>query len=71
VARQAVERFFGELSQRQLKRLAVTNVDALIAAITRYIQRRNKTPHPFVWTASVEHILEKVSKVKQTLASLH
>jgi len=66
-----VERFFGELSQRQLKRLAVDHVDELIEAITRYIERRNKTPRPFVWTASVDHILEKVGKAKQTLASLH
>jgi transposase len=66
-----VERFFGELSQRQLKRLAVNSVDELIAAIDIYIQRRNKDPKPFVWTASVEHILRKVGKAKATLASLH
>jgi transposase len=66
-----VERFFGELSQRQLKRLAVTSVDELIDAITRYIERRNREPKPFVWTASVEHILEKTAKAKETLASLH
>ena len=66
-----VERFFGELSQRQLKRLVVTSVDQLIDAITRYIERRNRQPKPFVWTASVEHILEKTAKAKETLASLH
>jgi hypothetical protein len=36
-----------ELSQRQLKRLAVTSVDELIAAITAYIERRNTEPKPF------------------------
>lgn len=35
-----IERFFAELGQRQLKRLAVTSVDELIAAITAYIERR-------------------------------
>jgi transposase len=59
-----VERFFGELSQRQLKRLAVNSVDELIAAIDLYIQRRNKNPKPFVWTASVEHILRKGGQSK-------
>ena len=49
---QSMERFFGELTERQL-RLAVTSVDQLIAAITRYIDRRCKNPPPFVWTASV------------------
>jgi len=66
-----VERFFGELTQRQLKRLAVTSVDQLIAAITAYIENRNRSPKPFVWTATVQHILDKVGKAKQTLSALH
>jgi transposase len=66
-----IERFFAELSQRQLKRLAVTSVDELIAAITAYIERRNMEPQPFTWTASVKHILEKVAKANETLAALH
>jgi transposase len=66
-----IERFFAELSQRQLKRLAVTSVDELIAAITAYIKRRNTEAKPFTWTASVKHILEKVAKANNTLAALH
>lgn len=66
-----IERFFGELTQRQIRRLAVTSVEQLIAAILAYIDARNKNPKPFVWTASVEAILEKVAKAKQTLATLH
>ena len=45
-----VERFFSELTTRQLKRLAVTSVDQLIEAINHYIDRRNDNPTPFVWT---------------------
>lgn len=66
-----VERFFAELSQRQLKRLAVTSVAELITVITAYIERRNTEPKPFTWTASVKHILEKVAKANETLAALH
>lgn len=66
-----VERFFSELTQRQLRRLAVTSVAELEAAITAYIDRRNLAPTPFVWTATVRHILAKVKKAKQTLATLH
>jgi len=66
-----IERFFGELTQRQIRRLAVTSVDQLIAAITEYINRRNLDPKPFVWTASVQQIVEKVARAKQTLATLH
>jgi transposase len=66
-----VERFFGELTQRQLKRLAVTSVDQLIAAINAYIENRNRSPKPFVWTAAVQHILDNVAKAKRTLNSIH
>jgi hypothetical protein len=63
-----IERFFGELTQRQIRHLAVTSVDQLIQAILAYIENRNRKPKPFVWTASVQQILEKVAKAKQTLA---
>lgn len=66
-----VERFFSELTTRQLRRLAVTSLDELIAAITHYIEHRNKQPKPFIWTAAVERILMKVNKANETLASLH
>jgi len=32
-----VSRFFGERTERQIRRLAVTSVDALMASITLYI----------------------------------
>ncbi len=66
-----VERFFRELSQRQLKRLAVSSVRELIDAITGYIDHRNRDPRPFVWTASVSDILAKVQKGNRTLEALH
>jgi len=66
-----VERFFSELTTRQLKRLTVTSVSELEAAITSYIERRNQAPKPFVWTATVETILAKVNKANTTLATLH
>ncbi|SRR5712692_5672755 len=66
-----VERLFAELTERQLRRLAVTSVDELIAAITRYLEQRNADPKPFVWTASVRHILAKVKKANETLATVH
>lgn len=66
-----VERFFSELSTRQLKRLAVNSVNELIDRITEYIDHRNQDPKPFTWTASVNSILRKVAKAKRTLASQH
>ena len=66
-----VERFFSELTERQLRRLAVTSVDELIQAITDYITCRNENPKPFTWTATVRQILKKVHKANETLATLH
>jgi transposase len=66
-----IERLFSELTERQLRRLAVTSVAQLVDVITRYIDRRNENPKPFVWTASVLHILNKVNKANETLATLH
>lgn len=66
-----VELLFNELSRRQLNRLAVNSVNELIAAVTTYLDRRNKNPTPFVWTASVTAILAKVRKAKETVASHH
>ena len=66
-----MERFFAELTNRQLKRLAVTSVGQLTDTISRYIDRRNKDPKPFVWTASPKAIIAKVKRAKQTLATQH
>jgi transposase len=66
-----VELLFNELSRRQLRRLAVNSVAELVTAITKYLDRRNEAPTPFVWTASVRSILAKVHKAQDTLASHH
>jgi len=66
-----VERFFGKRTERQIRRLAVTSVDELLALITRYIDQRDKNPTPFVWTANVRQILTTVGKANKTLATLH
>lgn len=65
-----VERFFSELTTRQLRRLAVTSVCELEHAIQRYIMDRNADPKPFPCTASVRSILAKAKKPNETLASL-
>jgi hypothetical protein len=42
-----IERFFSELTTRELRRLAVTSVRELERAIDGYIERRNEDPRPF------------------------
>ena len=62
-----VERFFGVLTNKQLKRGVFTSVDELERKITDYIDQNNKNPKPFVWTKSAEEILEKVNRARSTL----
>lgn len=66
-----VERLFSELTERQIRRLAVNSVAELEAAIRSYLDQRNREPKPYVWTASVEAIIEKVARGNSTLATLH
>jgi transposase len=66
-----VERLFSELTERQIRRLAVQSVSQLEDAIRNYLDLRNHEPRPFTWTASVEAIIEKVSRGNSTLSTLH
>lgn len=65
-----VERFFGVLTQKQLKRGVFTSVDELEKKIIDYIDTNNQNPKPFVWTKSAEEILEKVSRARSTLDNM-
>jgi len=66
-----VERWFRELTQKQIRRGSLENVPALTRVIERYIEIHNQKPQIFVWSAPVEKILEKITKCKETLDSLH
>jgi hypothetical protein len=61
-----VERLFSELTERQFRRLAVTCVADLEAAIRDYLEARNQTPRPFVWIASGDDIIAKVQRGNET-----
>lgn len=65
-----VERFFGILTQKQLKRGVFTSVKELEAAIQQFVAQHNQTPKPFVWTKSVEQILQKVGRAKAALQNV-
>ncbi len=63
-----VERFFGLLTEKQLRRGVFTSVKELEGAIMQFIKRHNEDKKPFVWTKSAEEILSKVERARQTLA---
>jgi len=66
-----VERWFRELTTKRLRRGNFTGVDQLIAAIKEYLAQNNKQPRPFVWTAGVQQILDKVNRCKGISETLH
>ena len=46
------------------------SVAELIAAIDDYVAAWNKDPRPFVWTATVDSIVEKLKRCRQTLEQI-
>ena len=58
------------LAKSQTRRGVFKSVPDLIAAIEAYLQANNNDPKPFVWTATAEEILEKVSRGRVALASI-
>ena len=66
-----VERFFGLITDKRIRRGVFTSVGELEAAIMDYIDHHNAQPKPFTWTKSPGEILEKVARAKQALESHH
>jgi transposase len=66
-----VERWFGKLTDKRIRRGTFHSVDELVQAIQEYLDENNKNPKPFVWTATVNQILAKVQRCKAILETLH
>ena len=62
-----VERFFRDLSVNQLRRSAFRSVPELIDTIEQYVQKHNRHPKPFIWTAKASDILAKVTRARAKL----
>jgi transposase len=62
-----VERWFGHLDGKAIRRGAFRSVEDLKASIDAFLTAWNKDPQPFVWTATVESITAKLSRCRQTL----
>ena len=61
-----VERWFGLISQRAIRRGSFTSVTELKRKINEFVQHYNQHPAPFMWTATADSIfakLERLSKV--------
>jgi len=66
-----VEQFFGQLTNKAIRRGVFYSVPDLITAIEQYLTAHNDDPKPFIWTASVDSILEKVARCKAVFETVH
>ena len=62
-----VERWFGELTQKAVRRGTFISVAELQSVIEQFLQAWNEAPRPFVWTATVEKIMAKIERARQKL----
>src|SRR6516162_2139626 len=65
-----VERWFAELTNKQLRRGAHRSVAQLEAAIREFIDAHHANPKPFVWTKTADEILENIARFAQRTLDL-
>ena len=67
-----VERWFGLLTEKQLRRGVHQSSGELEAATCRYLDVTNEDPKPFVWTKTADLILASVARFcRRTLDTGH
>lgn len=67
-----VERWFAELTEKQIRRGVHRSTLQLENAIRHFIDQHNRNPKPFVWTKSADQILDSVARFcKRTSDSGH
>jgi transposase len=57
-----VERWFGELTDKQIRRGVHRSTQQLETAIRAYIDAKNEAPKPFVWTKTADEILASLAR---------
>ncbi len=65
-----VEIFFGQLTDKAIRRGIFHSVPDLIDAIETYLAAHNDNPEPFKWIATTDQILEKVRRGRVTLDAI-
>lgn len=66
-----VERWFAELTTKQIRRGAHASVSALETAIWEFIDAHNQAPKPFVWTKTADEILATIARFAQRTVAAH
>jgi len=65
-----IERWFAELTTKQLRHGVHRSVRALEAAIHEFIEAHNTKGRPFVWTRSADEILASIARFAQRTLNL-
>ena len=65
-----IERWFGKLTDKAIRRGVFQSVPELTTAIEAYLAATNDNPEPFIWTATADQILAKVRRGRVTLNQL-
>src|SRR5246500_5686699 len=58
-----VERWFGLITQRAIRRGSFRSVKDLVEKIDTFVQHYNRSHRPFVWTATADSILQKLARL--------
>jgi putative transposase len=62
-----VERWFGHVTQRAIRRGSFRTVRELVRRIDRFVEHYNATACPFVWTATADSILAKLERLLRAI----
>ncbi len=66
-----IERWFAELTNKRIRRDSFLSVDDLTAPSSEFLCASGiDNPKPFVWTATVDSILAKLARCRQTLEQI-
>jgi len=66
-----VERWFGLLSDRKIKRGAHRSIKELERAIQEYLETHNAAPQPFVWVKTADEILDSITRFCTRTMKVH
>ena len=66
-----VERWFGLITERMIRRGTFRSVAELERAIYQWLATWNQEPQPFAWTATADVILDKVRRCKELAGTAH
>jgi len=58
-----VERWFGLITQRAIRRGSFRSVKDLVEKIDAFAQHYNRSSRPFVWAATADSILGKIARL--------